>query len=58
MGKSLKELNVRAKFGLNVIAIKHEGKINAFPGADYCFVPGDVIVVLGDSKTVSLVQKL
>lgn len=58
MEKSLKELNVRAKFGLNVIAIKHGGKINAFPGADYRFVPGDVLVVLGDSKTAGLVEKL
>jgi trk system potassium uptake protein TrkA len=58
MEKSLKELNVRANYGINVIAIKHDGRINAFPGADYRFVPGDVLVVLGDSKMVSLVQKL
>lgn len=57
-GKTLKELDVRAKLGINIIAIKHDGKISTFPAGDYCFIEGDVIVVLGDSKTMSLVQKL
>lgn len=58
LGKTLKELDVRAKMGINIIAIKHDGKISTFPAGDYCFVSGDLIVVLGDSKTLSLVQKL
>lgn len=58
LGKTLKELDVRAKLGINIIAIKHAGKISTFPAGDYCFVSEDVIVVLGDSKTMSRVQKL
>ena len=57
-GKTLKELDVRAKLGINIIAIKHDGKISTFPAGDYCFIEGDVIVVLGASKTMSMVQKL
>lgn len=57
-GKTLKELDVRAKLGINIIAIKHGGQIRTFPAGDYRFIGGDVIVVLGDSKTMSLVQKL
>ena len=34
-GKSLRELNVRAKLGVNIIAIKSEGGINVSPAADY-----------------------
>lgn len=58
LGKTLKELDVRAKLGINIIAIKDNGKISTFPAGDYCVARGDVIVVLGDSKTMSLVQKL
>lgn len=57
-GKSLKELNVRAKYGINIIAIEREGKINASLTADYRFSPEDIIVVLGDEKTIDKVQKL
>lgn len=57
-GKTLKELDIRAKMGINIIAIKHDGKISAFPAGDYRFLRDDVIVVLGDSDTVNRVQRL
>ena len=57
-GHTLKELDVRAKLGINIIAVKRSGTISTFPAGDYCFVEGDVIVVLGSSDTVKLVQKL
>ena len=57
-GKTLKELNVRAKLGVNIIAIRRDGKINVSPGADFAFQSGDVIVVLGDSVALEMVQKL
>ncbi len=58
LGKSLKELNVRAKLGVNIIAIRHAGHINVAPGADFTFSEGDVLVVLGDNIALEKVQKL
>ncbi len=58
MGATMKELDIRAKTGLNIIAIKQNGRISAFPAGDYRFTQGDVIVVLGDGKTIQKVQKL
>ena len=58
MGKTLKELDVRAKLGINIIAMENEGKTNVFPAGDYRFAPGDVMVVLGDNVTLERVQKL
>ncbi len=58
IGKSLKDLNVRAKLGVNIIAIKHGRSINVSPGADYEILPGDVMVVLGDTAALNAVQKL
>lgn len=56
--KSLKELNVRAKLGVNIIAVKQGRHINVSPGADYAVQPGDTIVVLGDTGALNAVQKL
>ena len=58
IGKSIKELNVRAKLGVNIIAVEGGGGTNVAPGADYVIKSGDIIVVLGDNKALEAVQKL
>ena len=58
VGKTLKELNVRAKLGVNIIAVKQGSHINVSPGADYEITLGDVMVVLGDNIALEAVQKL
>ena len=58
LGKSLKQLNVRAELGVNIIAIEQLGSINVAPGADYQIQPGDVMVVLGSTNALNAVQKL
>ena len=57
-GKSLKELNIRAALGVNILAIRRGGQINVSPGADFAFEQADVVVVLGDSAALKKVQKL
>lgn len=56
-GKTLKELNVRAKLGVNIIAVRRQGQFNVSPAADYCIEQGDIMVVLGDSAALERVQK-
>lgn len=56
--KSLKELNVRAKLGLNILAVKQGSRINVSPAADYAVTAADVLVVLGDTAALKKVQKL
>ena len=58
LGKSLKELNIRAKLGVNIIAVESEEKTNVAPGADYRVKEGDIMVVLGDNLALEAVQKL
>ena len=58
VGKSLKELNVRAKLGVNIIAVKKGSHINVSPAADYRIEAEDVMVVLGDTAALDAVQKL
>ncbi len=58
MGKSLKQLNVRAKLGVTIIAVKRGGRISVSPAADDMLMEGDVVVVLGDTDALNTVQKL
>ena len=58
LNKNLKELNVRAKLGVNIIAIKRAGSVCVSPSADYVILEGDVVVVLGDTAALDKVQKL
>ena len=58
VGKRLKELNVRAKLGVNIIAVEKGRKINVSPAADYRIEKEDIMVVLGDTAALNAVQKL
>lgn len=56
--KSLKELGVRAKLGVNILAVRRNGKIDVSPAADFAVAAGDIMVVLGDTAALDAVQKL
>ena len=58
VGKTILELNVRAKLGVNIIAVESGEKTNVSPTADYRIESGDIMVVLGDNKALETVQKL
>jgi len=47
VGKTLAQLNVRARFGVNVIAIKNNGTFNISPSAKDVLQKDDVLIVLG-----------
>ena len=46
-GKSLRELNIRAKYGVNIIAIRENGQINVVPAVDAPLPEGCVLVAVG-----------
>lgn len=52
-GKSLLDLRLPSKYGVNILAIKHENDINISPNANYKIVLGDVLVVIGNNKDLS-----
>ena len=58
IGKTLKELNIRAKLGVNIIAVESGRQTNVSPAADYLIQAGDIMVVLGDNYSLEAVQKL
>lgn len=56
--KSLIELNVRAKLGVNILAVRRGGEITVSPSAEFRILQGDVLVVLGDTAALNAMQKL
>lgn len=55
-GKTLKELDFRAKYDINVIGIKQKGKFNFNPTADNKIEHNDILVVIGRNETLSQLQ--
>ena len=58
VGRNLRELNVRAKLGLNILAVRTNGAMNVSPAADYAIQDGDVLVMLGDNRALEAFEKL
>ncbi|MBN1354015.1 MAG: TrkA family potassium uptake protein [Candidatus Omnitrophica bacterium] len=67
IGKSLREIDVRVKFGVNVIAVKRkipsaskkeeEEIVNVAPKAEDIIQKGDVLVVLGPNDSIEKLKK-
>ena len=59
--RSIRELNVRAKYKVNIIAIRRNGDehdLKMTPGADYVIGPEDVVVTLGRYEDIDRLHDL
>ncbi|GLI18215.1 potassium transporter Trk [Tepidanaerobacter syntrophicus] len=55
--KSLRQLNMRTKYGLNVIAIKRNGNIIISPNGDDMILRGDILAVVGHKDDIENIEK-
>ena len=55
-GKTLKELDIRANYGCNIIAIKHGDRMNISPQADDVIETGDILLMLGNNEDIRRVE--
>ncbi|OXS56975.1 potassium transporter Trk [Cohnella sp. CIP 111063] len=51
-GYSLSQLNIRAKFGCTVIAIKTRDDLNVSPKADDKIYTGDILLIIGSNEDI------
>jgi trk system potassium uptake protein TrkA len=62
VGKSIKELNIRAEYGVDILLIRTntgEGsKIKSMPSADYIFSYDDSIVISGEIGKINLLKHI
>ncbi len=56
IGKTLLQLNIRSRFGLNVMAIKQGAEINISPMANDIIKKDDVLIVVGHNKAFKKLQ--
>ena len=52
IGKSILSLDIRQKYNVNIIGIKHNNSLRPMPSANYIFNQDDHVVVMGKSKDV------
>ncbi len=55
--KTLGQLDMRAKHGLNVMAIKREEEVLVSPKANDTILEGDLLVVVGQNKDIEKLEK-
>lgn len=57
IGKTLIDLDIRAKYGCNVVAIKEGKNINVSPNAKDEIQENDILIVIGSDKDISRFEK-
>lgn len=56
-GKTIRELDVRAKFKVNVIAVRRGQELIVSPGADCVLAREDSLIVLGEDRHISALAR-
>jgi trk system potassium uptake protein len=56
-GKTLVDLDIRANYGCNVVAIKKGREVNVSPMASEMIENGDILIVIGADKDISRFEK-
>lgn len=57
-GKTIRQLNVRAKYGVHILAFKINGKMRVLPDIDDTIEPGTILVIVGTNEQLARMKKL
>ena len=57
-GRSIRELDIRAKYHLNVVAVRSGQEMNLSPGGEYVLGEEDCLVVLGTNVDIERMERL
>ena len=55
--KSIAETDIRAKYGINIIAVERGSHIQVTPGPDYILKEDDLLVIVGNNKSIQEVEE-
>lgn len=58
IGKTLIELELRARFNLNVIGVRRDGNLNLNPDPNDPFKPGDQCLMIGDNQIFKKIDEI
>ena len=57
VGRSLRDSNIRSKYGVNVVAIRSGKSLNVAPNAEDIIHDGDLMVVIGENDDLNKLNK-
>ncbi|MGE5577729.1 MAG: potassium channel family protein [Syntrophothermus sp.] len=57
VGKTLRQLGFRAKYGINIMAIKHGDEIQVSPGADDKVQENDILIAMGPDEQLEALER-
>ncbi len=52
VGRTVVDINLRSRFGLNIIAVENGGKVTEIVSPDYVFEKGDLLYVSGGKEDI------
>ncbi|MGG5462510.1 potassium channel family protein [Clostridium sp. B9] len=55
-GKNMKELSLRSRYGINVMAIKRHNEVNISPDADDIIEKDDIVVAIGSAEDLTKLE--
>ncbi|HWI61869.1 MAG TPA: TrkA family potassium uptake protein [Symbiobacteriaceae bacterium] len=58
VGKTIRDLNLRARYGINIMALETAEGINAGPAATDILREGDVMILLGSNDSVRRLERM
>lgn len=58
VGKTILQLNVRKQYGLNILGVRENGKLNTLISPDTVFKAGTTVLVLGEQKRIQKYFKI
>lgn len=54
--RTIKEVDFRNKYGLNIIAVESDTKIDVSPKPDYSLTPNDLLIVVGSNRQLQSIE--
>lgn len=54
--KTLGELNMRAEYGITVVAVKRQDNIDIAPSSEYKIIKGDIVVAIGKYRNLNKLE--
>lgn len=55
--RTIRELDVRACYHLDILGVRRRERLRLSPGADHCFAAGDAVVVLGRNEDLATIRQ-
>ena len=57
IGKTIKEVNVRVRYNINILGIKNNDQMSLMPGADYVFCADEHLIIVGHQADIAKIVK-